>query len=111
MIFSNTKIKAKSILVRFYFYSDTDRGYGDSGTAAYFRIKLDGLHEVENTSFNGDKYYTYRLTDEAYEKIQKVLGKSWGYGIGYDKGSQTERKKETDSLRKILSRIEKVPTI
>jgi hypothetical protein len=111
MIFSKTKIKAKSILVRFYFYSDTERGYGDAGTAAYFRIKLDSFVEVEETSISGTKYYTYGLTDEAHDKIQNVLGKSWGYGIGYGKGSQTERKKETERLRKILSRVSKVPTI
>ena len=111
MIFSNTKIKAKSILVRFYFYSDSERGYGDAGTAAYFRIKFDNFHEVENTCSNNTKYYTYRLNDVANEQIQKILGKHWGYGIGYNKGSQVERKKETARLRKNLSLIEKVPTI
>jgi hypothetical protein len=111
MIFSNTKIKAKSILVRFYNYSDSERGYGDAGTAGYFRIKLSSFIEVENARDSGSKYYTYRLTDEAYEKIQKVLGKSWGYGIGYDKGSQTKRRQEITSLRKTLSRVERVPII
>jgi len=111
MIFLNTKIKAKSLLVRFYFYSDSERGYGDAGTAAYFRIKLTSFIEEENTRDNGSKYYTYRLTDEADEKIQKVLGKSWGYGIGYDKGSPLKRRQEIASLRKTLSRVEKVPAI
>jgi len=111
MIFSKTKIKTKSLLVRFYFYSDTERGYGDAGTVSYFRIKLSSLNEVEETSISGTKYYTYRLTDEAYEKIQNVLGKSWGYGIGYDKGKETNRKNEIDRLRKTLSRVEAVPTI
>ena len=111
MIFSDTKIKAKSILVRFYNYSDSERGYGDSGTAGYFRIKTSNLIEVENTFSTGSKYYTYRLNDEADQQIQKVLGKHWGYGIGYDKGKETDRRKEIALLRKNLSRIEAVPTI
>ena len=111
MIFSNTKIKTKSLLVRFYFYSDTERGYGDAGTVSYFRIKLASFTEEENTRINGAKYYTYKLNDEAYGKIQNLLGKSWGYGIGYDKGKETVRKSEVDRLRKTLSRVESVSTI
>ena len=111
MIFLNTKIKAKSLLVRFYFYSDSERGYVDAGTAGYFRIKLSSFIEVENTRANGGKYYTYRLNEVADQQIQKVLGKSWGYGIGYDKGSQTKRRQEITSLRKTLSRVERVPII
>ena len=111
MIFSDTKIKAKSILVRFYNYSDTERGYGDAGTAGYFRIKTSNLIEVENTRTSGGKFYTYRLNEVADQQIQKVLGKHWGYGISYDKGKETDRRKEIALLRKTLSRVERVPTI
>lgn len=111
MIFSDTKIKAKTTLVRFYNYADSERGYGDAGTVAYFKIKTSDLIEVENKTFNGGKYYTYRLTEEADQKIKKVLGDFWGYGIGYCKGNEADRKKEADRLRKTLEVTETVQSI
>jgi hypothetical protein len=111
MIFSNTKLKAKSILVRFYFYSDTERGYGDAGTAAYFKIKLEDFSMVENSNYSRGKYYTYRLTDAADQKIQKVLGKSWGYGIGYEMRTGKERQLEIIKLRAKLEAAETVEEI
>jgi hypothetical protein len=111
MIFSSTKIKSKSILVRFYNYSDSERGYGDAGTAAYFKIKLSSFIEVENSRSSSGKFYTYRLTEEADRKIKNLLGDFWGYGIGYDKGNEADRKKEADRLRKTLEVIETVQSI
>lgn len=111
MIFSNTKIKSKTILVRFYNYSDSERGYGDAGTAGYFRIKTSNFEEVEKTKYDGSKYYTYHLNDEADQKIKNLLGDFWGYGIGYDKGNETDRKKEANRLRKTLEVIETVQSI
>lgn len=111
MIFSDNKIKAKSILVRFYNYSDSERGYGDAGTVAYFKIKTSDLIEVEKKKFDGGKYYNYHLTEEADQKIKKVLGDFWGYGIGYGKGNDADRKKEADRLRKTLKVTETVHSI
>jgi hypothetical protein len=111
MIFSNTKIKAKTILVRFYFYSDTERGYGDAGTAAYFKIKLEDFSMVENSNYSRGKYYTYSLNDAANEKIQNVLGKSWGYGIGYEMRTGKYRQEEIIKLRAKLEAVEVVEAI
>jgi hypothetical protein len=112
MIFSNTQIKTKTILVRFYFYSDSERGYGDAGTAKYFKMKLEDFSMVENSRFGGGgKFYTYKLTDEAYGKIQKVLGKSWGYGIGYEMRTGKYRQEEIIKLRAKLEAAEVVESI
>jgi hypothetical protein len=111
MIFSNTKIKAKSILVRFYFYTDSERGYGDAGTAKYFKMKLEDFTMVENSNYSRGKYYTYRLTDAADEKIQNVLGKHWGYGIGYEMRTGKYRQEEIIKLRAKLEAAEVVESI
>jgi hypothetical protein len=111
MIFSNTKIKTKTILVRFYFYSDIERGYGDAGTAKYFKMKLEDFSMVENSNCSRGKYYTYSLNDAADEKIQNVLGKSWGYGIGYEMRTGKYRQEEIIKLRAKLEAAEVVESI
>jgi hypothetical protein len=112
MIFSNTQIKTKTILVRFYFYSDSERGYGDAGTAKYFKMKLEDFAMVENSHFGGGgKFYTYRLTDAADQKIQEVLGKHWGYGIGYEMRTGKYRQEEIIKLRAKLEAAEVVEAI
>jgi len=112
MIFSNTQIKTKTILVRFYFYSDSERGFGDAGTAKYFKMKLEDFSMVENSRFgDGGNYYTYRLTDAADQKIQNFLGKHWGYGIGYEMRTGKERQLEIIKLRAKLEAAEVVEAI
>ena len=75
-------------------------------------MKLEDFSMVENSRFGGGgKFYTYNLTDEAYGKIQKVLGKSWGYGIGYEMRTGKERQLEIIKLRAELEAVEIVEEI
>lgn len=111
MILSDSQIKSETILVRFYNYSDADAGYGDSGTAAYFRILTSDLVEVETKKFNGDKYYTYSLSEATVDKLQNFLGPYWGYGIGYEAAKESDRQDEIDRLRKTLEAVETVQSI
>lgn len=108
MIFSDTPIKAKTVLVRFYNYSDTEKGYGDAGTAGYYKIDMKNFTMEENTRFDGSKFYGYTLDNEAGKKL---FGDFWWIGHGYERTTESKRKKELQEIEAMFGRVRQVQTI
>jgi hypothetical protein len=108
MIFTDTPIKAKTVLVRFYNYSDTEKGWGDAGTAGYYKIDMINFTEEEETRFDGSKYYTYSLDNEVGKKI---FGDFWWIGHGYERTTEAKRKKEQQEIEAMFGRIKEVQII
>ena len=105
MIFTDKPIKAKTILVRFYNYSDTEKGYGDAGTKLYARISLDKFECKEEERFDGTNYYTYSLN---HEFALELLGNYYWIGTGYQQTTEREmeeEKAETEKMMKMLSTV------
>lgn len=105
MIFTDKPIKAKTILVRFYNYSDTEKGYGDAGTKLYARISLDKFECKEEERFDGTNYYTYSLN---HEFAIELLGNYYWIGTGYQRTTEREmeeEKAETEKMMKMLSTV------
>ena len=105
MIFTDKPIKAKTILVRFYHYSDTERGYGDAGTKLYARISLDKFECKEEERFDGTNYYTYSLN---HEFAIELLGNYYWIGTGYQQTTEREmeeEKAEAEKMMKMLSTV------
>ena len=105
MIFTDKPIKAKSVLVRFYRYADTEKGYGDAGTKMFARISLDKFDREEKKRYDGTFYYTYSLKkDFALE----LLGNYWWIETGYDKTTYSkmeEEKKEAEMMMNMFNNI------
>lgn len=105
MIFTDKPIKAKTILVRFYNYSDTEKGYGDAGTKLYARISLDKFECKEEERFDGTNYYTYSLN---HEFAIELLGNYYWIGTGYQQTTERkmeEEKAEAEKMMKMLSTV------
>ena len=105
MIFTDKPIKAKTILVRFYNYSDTEKGYGDAGTKLYARISLDKFECKEEERFDGTNYYTYSLN---HEFAIELLGNYYWIGTGYQRTTERkmeEEKAEAEKMMKMLSTV------
>ena len=105
MIFTDKPIKAKTILVRFYQYSDTEKGYGDAGTKLYARISLDKFECKEEERFDGTNYYTYSLN---HEFALQLLGNYYWIGTGYQQTTERkmeEEKAEAEKMMKMLSTV------
>lgn len=105
MIFTDKPIKAKTILVRFYNYSDTEKGYGDAGTKLYARISLDKFECKEEERFDGTNYYTYSLN---HEFALQLLGNYYWIGTGYQQTTEREmeeEKAEAEKMMKMLSTV------
>lgn len=107
MIFTDKPIKAKTILVRFYNYSDTEKGYGDAGTKLYARISLDKFECEEKKRFDGGHYYTYSLN---HEFALQLLGNYYWIGTGYEKSSVKEMQKEKEEVEKMLRMFSDIKT-
>ena len=107
MIFTDKPIKAKSILVRFYHYSDTERGYGDAGTKLYAKISLDKFECKEEERFDGTNYYTYTLN---HEFALELLGNYYWIGTGYEKSSEKEMQKEKEEIAKMFGMFSDIKT-
>ena len=108
MIFTDTPIKAKTVLVRFFNYSDTEKGWGDSGTAGYYRIDMKNFTMEEHTRFDGSKYYGYALNTEAGKKI---FGNYWWIGHGYERTTESKRRKEQQEIEAMFGRIKEVQIV
>jgi len=105
MIFTDKPIKAKSILVRFYHYSDTERGYGDAGTKLYARISLDKFECKEEERFDGTNYYTYSLN---HEFAIELLGNYYWIGTGYQQTTEREMEEEKEEAEKMMKMLSTV---
>lgn len=107
MIFTDKPIKAKTILVRFYNYSDTERGYGDAGTKLYARISLDKFECKEEGRFDGTNYYTYSLN---HDFALELLGNYYWIGTGYQQTTEKEMQKEKEEVEKMLGMFSDIKT-
>lgn len=110
MVFSDKKIKTKSIKIRFYKYSDPNMGWGDNGTKMYASFPIEAFNEVEEKRFDGSSYYTYAFTDEEYKKLQKVFGRYWHMDLGYELMDNKKRLKEIEEAKKIIKIDEEIKT-
>jgi len=97
-IFTDNKLTAERIEVRFYNYSDPNMGWGDTGTHMYAEFPLSAFEVEEDERFDKSKYYVYSFTEEWYEKLKGTLGNCWWMGHGYEMA--TEEKKEKERLEK-----------
>jgi hypothetical protein len=107
MIFADKPIKAKSILVRFYNYSDTEKGYGDAGTKLYAKISLDKFECKEEERFDGTNYYTYTLN---HEFALELLGNYYWIGTGYQQTTEKEMQKEKEEIAKMFGMFSDIKT-
>ena len=107
MIFTDKPIKAKTILVRFYNYSDTEKGYGDVGTKFYARISLNKFECKEEERFDGSHYYTYSLN---HEFALELLGNYYWIGTGYQQTTEREMKEEKEGIEKMLGIFSDIKT-
>ena len=108
MIITDKLIKAKTILVRFYNYSDTEKGWGDSGTFGYYKIRTENFDVEEATRRDGSKYYRYFLKQDV---AMKIFGNYWWIGKGYENTTESNRKKELKDLEDSLKRVKEVQSI
>ena len=107
MIFTDKPIKAKTILVRFYNYSDTEKGYGDAGTKLYAKISLDKFECKEEERFDGSHYYTYTLN---HEFALQLLGNYYWIGTGYQQTTEREMQKEKEEIAKMFGMFSDIKT-
>ena len=107
MIFTDKPIKAKTILVRFYHYSDTEKGYGDAGTKLYAKISLDKFECKEEERFDGSHYYTYTLN---HEFALQLLGNYYWIGTGYQQTTEREMQKEKEEIAKMFGMFSDIKT-
>lgn len=91
MIFSDKKLVDEVINVRFYYWSDPNKGWGDAGTKGYYNIPLKYFEETKNERHVGGFYYTYELN---LEKGEEILGKGFWMNYGYDLYKEEERIEE-----------------
>jgi hypothetical protein len=103
MIFTATPISKKNIIVRFFYYSDPNRGYGDAGTARYMNISIDKFECQVGVDFNNKPYYCYTLNDDTREKI--LFNHKWYGRIGYEQSTAKQQRKE---LCEVQERIEQL---
>jgi hypothetical protein len=107
MIIEKKHTIEKSLLVRFYRYEDTERGYGDEGTVKYANISIDNFDIEEKKGFHGNTFYQATLKDEASDHIFPK-DKHWGYGIGYRLATEAEREQEIIRAKYQLKAAEEV---
>ncbi len=105
MIFSDNKITSKEILVRFYYYADTSKGWGDTGTACYEWIPIDDFVETEQSRIVDGNYYTYQLDQQVGKRI---LGDYWWMDYGYEIGDIEKIEKERAKAELLLRQINHV---
>lgn len=110
MVFSDKKIKTKSIKIRFYNYHDPYMGRGDDGTKMYALFSKEAFKETEEKRFDNTSFYTYAFTDEEYKKLQKVLGEYWHMDLGYELMDNKKRLKEIEEAKKIIKIAEEIKT-
>lgn len=107
MIILEKHITQKSLLVRFYYYEDIDRGLGDGGTVKYANISMDNFDIEQKKGFEGNIFYQATLKEEAGDLIFPK-DKHWGYGIGYRLATEAEREQEILRAKNHLKAAEEV---
>ena len=95
-----------STLLRIYFYSDSDRGYGDSGTFRYVKVSKKDFTVEINTRDNGSTWTKHIASPELKERL-KSLGWDY-YSMGVDFATKEKYTEEVTRLRAQLERLETI---
>ena len=95
-----------STILRIYFYSDADRGYGDAGTFRYVKVKKAEFTSETCKYFSGASYIKYTPKPELMEKL-KSLGYEY-YTMGFDFSTKEKYNEELLKLREKLTRLETI---
>src|SRR4051812_35878597 len=65
------KLTSEKVLVRFFYYTDVNMGWGDGGTAGYAFVPRKFFQETANKDIKGGTFYSYIITNEGYELCHK----------------------------------------
>ena len=95
-----------STLLRIYFYSDANMGYGDAGTFRYVKVKKAEFTKETSESIFGKTYTKHIPTPELMEKL-KSLGYEY-YTMGFDFSTKEKYNEELLKLREKLTRLETI---
>ena len=102
MIYSDKKITASSIKVRFY-STDPDSGHGDLGLSAYRNIRIPGFIETRECAHDNTVYYTYHFTKEMAETLCKIFGnQSYFISHNYEMATPAKRNAEIAEAERML---------
>jgi hypothetical protein len=103
MIITDEKITTNNVVLRFYFYSDTEKGYGDDGTYCYKKVPTSMLKEEKKQRFNKSFYYIYRLDAEYGKSLLK--NNYWWIDYGVELSDEKEKLKEIKRLEKRIANL------
>lgn len=95
--------KDGTLLIRFYYYSDPYKGYGDGGTNFFAKINV--KNDLEQDAWEN----WLKLTDKKIEEFEK-LAKSKDLFIdnGIKAINNSQYQSEVNSLKRELERISKI---
>jgi len=95
-----------STLLRIYFYSDANMGWGDAGSFKYVKVSKKDFTKETIEYFSGKKGTKHNPTPELMEKL-----KSLGYDrftMGFDFSTEEKYNDELTQLRAKLERLETI---
>ena len=95
-----------STLLRIYFYSDVNMGYGDAGTFRYVKVSSKDFTSELKEAFEKSTYIKGIPTPELMERI-KSLGYDY-YGMGFDFGTEEKYNEELTRLKAQLQLLETI---
>ena len=94
MIFTTTPIRDENVTVRFYYYADPHKGYGDAGTVRFVRIALTQFECEPDSDFNGNPYYRYIIHKAVLDELFPSR-----YGIGYEQSDEQRQLEESHAAQ------------
>ena len=95
-----------STLLRIYFYSDANMGWGDAGSFKYVRVTKKEFTKEATESIFGKKGTKHIPTPELMEKL-KSLGYDY-FTMGFDFSTEEKYNEELLKLREKLTRLETI---
>jgi hypothetical protein len=102
MIFTDQKINTPEVKIRFYFYKDWEKCYGDAGTKMYAIFPLSAFIEKENKKLNKGSYFTYDFTKEWDGKLDVIFEDYWRMSFGYELADEAKRMAEIEKATNII---------
>lgn len=95
-----------STLLRIYFYSDANMGWGDAGSFKYVKVTKKEFTKETIEYFSGKKGTKYAPKPELMEKL-KSLGYDY-FTMGFDFSTEEKYNEEILKLREKLTRLETI---
>ncbi|MFY7883297.1 MAG: hypothetical protein ACOVOV_00480 [Dolichospermum sp.] len=93
-----------STLLRIYFYSDANMGWGDAGSFKYVKVSKKDFTKEAKESIFGKTQIVFKPTPELMEKL-KSLGYDY-FTMGFDFSTEEKYNDELTQLRAKLERLE-----